>query len=377
MSASLDHTALAFLDLGDAFTKARLAGAVRREQIRFPSIVASRLLAGGEELSRLLLHDDDDVPRPATFDPTAYPRTRSFAGAERFVERVKASPPAKGARFAGRLAAKYGADRRLLGHDASTENLDALVRKVFMLGCAGERCSAEAIFVVDTGAKAGAISAYVSTLPRTTTLELRSYRRSTPRHLELTLQGTIVDAPTCIAAALPERLAPEQSGRVLLLDIGFLRSKLAIVAPSGCEHQAELPGLGTSVLVRRILRDGQDQGLVEDEFAVIEALERTSGDTLSVSDRVFSITAAQSASARFLQEELSLAVERAIVDHFGRHAERCRAAAILGGGARFVGGALARRLQAAGLGLDEVWVAPEPDHLVVEGARSLRLRSVR
>lgn len=360
----------AYVDLGDAFTKAIMRGAVRRKRVRFPSIVATRLLEGGEELAQLLLDHEGDVLRPVGFDPGDFPRTRSFPNARDFVREVRERPPRSGARFAGRLAATYGADRRLLGHDPNADAVEALVHKACMLACRGDRCNVEATFVVDTGAKAAAIGTYAGELPRTTCLQLQSYRREHPRKLELCIRGNIVDAAACAVAALPEPLQPARTGRLLIVDIGFLGSKLAVVSSEACEHQERLEGLGVSAVVRRVLRDGQDQGLVEDEFAVVEALEKSTDGKLTIAGRRFTVAEPYARARRFLEEELARGVERALTAHFARHAEPCRAVAILGGGARVAGSGLAERLQNA-LGVDNIWIAPEPDYLLAEGARRL------
>src|SRR5512143_1973866 len=98
-----------FLDLGDAFTKSIAVGNVRHDRMRFPSVVASRLMSGGSEMTELMLDRRDSIQRPLAFEPELYPRTRSYPRGAELVRRVRECPPASGARFAGRIAAMYGA----------------------------------------------------------------------------------------------------------------------------------------------------------------------------------------------------------------------------------------------------------------------------
>jgi hypothetical protein len=173
---------------------------------------------------------------------------------------------------------------------------------------------------------------------------------------------------------VPAALAVDTVGRLLVIDVGFVRTKLAIVSIEGCEHQEQLPGLGTSTIVHRVLRDGQDQGLWEDEFAVLEALESPQHDSIVVSGRRFRVDRAVSEARRALEEDLLRAAQRTLVDHCGRRGEACRAAAIIGGGSVLGGPGLKRALETASLGLDRIWVSDEPCFLLVEGARRAHLR---
>src|SRR5262245_32797728 len=128
-----------FLDLGDVFTKGLCIGNARRERLRFPSVVAHQLLSGGPEMTKLVFDEQVQLPRPTDFEARRFPRTRSFSGSDAFVREVRGQPPAPGARFAGGIAAVYGADRELLGAQPSLENVDALVRKALLLAVAGAR----------------------------------------------------------------------------------------------------------------------------------------------------------------------------------------------------------------------------------------------
>lgn len=357
-----------FVDLGDAFTKSLSVSPGQSARMRFPSVVASRLLRGGAEMAELLVNRAEALPRPPSFEPALFPRTRSYPRAAAFVQRVRERPPQGSPRFAGRIAATYGADRRLLGYFHGDDMVQALVHKALMLSCAHDDCEVEISFVLDTGAKADAISRYAGAPERRVSLELHSYNARQARRMHVTLRGTVVDAPDCIAAALPDGLTLAEVGTLLVIDIGFLRTKLAILSAVGCEQRDALHDLGSFGLVRQILRDGQDQGLVEDEFAVISALENETEGTLTVAGRRFEVGPVLEGARRALEEELTRAAERAIIESVRRGGAACHAVAIVGGGAALVGSGLSRRIQAAGLGIDRVWVAPEPNFLLVEGA---------
>ncbi len=363
---------LAFMDLGDAFTKCLTLGNVRSPRVRFPSVVATRLVSGGSEMTQLLVDRQRSLPRPASFDPASFPRTRSYQRGPEFVRQVQARPPEPGSRFAGRMAAAYGADRRLLGRYPTEEVVDALVHKAFILSGAETECHVDVVYVLDTGAKAAAIEQYARLPDRSVSVELRSYKNRKPRTLALTLRGTVVDAPDCIAAALPPELRPPRTPRLLVVDIGFFRAKLVVISGDGCEYQIEVDDLGTSDLVRRILRDGQDQGLVEDEFAVIHALENSSGASIDVANRRFAVAVPLAKALAALEEELARVVQKAILDHFGRHGHACRAMAIIGGGAVLAGSGLKARIESAGLGFETIWATPDPNYLLLEGAKRLQ-----
>jgi hypothetical protein len=366
---------LVFLDLGDAFSKALAVGDARRERVRYPSVVASRLLSSGDDMTQLRFDESEPLPRLAEFDPARFPRWRSYPRAESFVERASRSPPGAGARFAGEIAAIYGADRRLLGHDPSQQTIDALVHKALILLCKGERCDAEVVLIVDSGQKARRIQRYAEAPPRSASVELRTVGRKARRQLELRFLTRVVDAADCLAAAAPASLGIAPESPWLAIDIGFLRTKLAIVSAEGCEHQEQLEGVGTSALVGRILRDEQEQGLVEDEFALILALEGAEQGSISVSGRRFSISRPLVSVGRELVDDLTRGAERVIVEHYQRRGEACRAVAILGGGAAWLGEALEQRLTQANLGLARIWASAEPSFLLAEGARKLANRT--
>lgn len=367
---------LVFLDLGDAFSKALAVGPARRERVRFPSVVASRLLSpGDDDMTRLCFDDREPLPRPFEFDPRSFPRARSYPAAETFVGRVARSPPSASARFAGEIAAIYGADRRLLGHDPSPDDVDALVHKALILLCAGERCDAEVVLIVDCGRKADEVARYAAAPIRASTIELRTVGREAARRLRLRIRARLIDAADCIAAAIPAALTADARARLLALDVGYLRTKLTIMSGEGCEAQHELDGLGTSVLVRRILRDCQEQGLVEDEFAVVQALEDAKQGSIVVSGRRFSIAEALASARQELVEDLTRAAERTLLEHYRRIGEPCRGVAILGGGVPWLSKALEQRLGAASLGLSRIWASADPSFLLVDGARAAAARA--
>jgi hypothetical protein len=359
-----------FLDLGDVFTKGLCIGHTRREWLLFPSIVAHELLRGGPEMAKLVLDEHASLPRLSDFDAQKYPRTRSFRGSDDFVRLVQERPPTMGARFAGGIAAVYGADRQLLGMHPTSDNVEALVRKAFLLSVENENAGVEVVFVVDIGPKADTITRYSESGPRRMHLEVHNYRHVTPRALKLELRTRTVDAMACAHAALPSELASE---RVIIIDIGYLRTKFAILSEHGAEHQ-EQADLGVSDCVYRILRDGQDHGLVEDEFAVIVALEKSPPERFEVAGRHFDVRQTLDSACRALQEEVLRAARRIVLAHYRRSAQTCAAAAIIGGGAALVGAALADRLKRE-LGIDASWVSENDPSLLVKGARSISLRA--
>lgn len=356
------------VDLGDAFTKALAAGDVRRERVRFPSVVASRLLRGGSEMTALLLDPGSAVPRMCEVDPTEFPRTRSYAKGAAFVRHVQRTPAVEGARFAGRIAASYGADRRLLGHAPGLDAVDALIHKAVILCAPDGDCEADVTLVVDTGPKAEAAAHYARSSPRAYHVELRSYYRRPPRRLRLEVRARIVDAPACAAAVLPDWLSPARLESVLLVDIGYLRTKLSILSVNGCEHQEVLDSLGTFDMIRRVLRDGEATGLLEDEFAVIDALERTRHGRIEIAGRRFSVEKPLSSARRALEEEVARAAGRTLVAHYQRSGRTCRGVAVFGGGGLWLGEGVRARLDAAGLGIAAVWLCSEPSFFLLSGA---------
>jgi hypothetical protein len=366
MAASL----LLLLDLGDAFTKGLAVSGGATQRFSFPSVVAHRLLDGGEEETSLLLGDRNKLPRPADFDPRKYPRGRSYPRGSAFLHDVREVPRA---RFAGWPATACGADRELLGSHPTAENIDALVHKAFMLSGA-EGGDADVFFVVDAGVKAKAITAYAEASPRAARFREWTIGCPLPRTVELSVHGWVIDAADCIVEALPEEVSLARVGRLLAIDIGYTRTKLAVFSDKGCEHQQQKEGLGVSDCVQRILRDGQEQGLVEDEFAVIKALEQ-SQSTIEVAGRSFDMSRTLESATRGLEEEVANIAQTAIVEDYARRGEMCRAVAVVGGGAAIVGEGLAARLEASDLGLSATWVAEDTRYMLVDGAARLRERA--
>jgi hypothetical protein len=367
------------LDLGDTFAKASAAvahgpsGASGRApaRVRFPSVVATRLLDPSEKGHTLLLDSSEPLFRPVGFDPTAHPRTGSYAGAQEFLEMASSKPAPPRSRFTGRLAAIYGADRRWLGVEPSVENVAALVHKALMLLCPPRCGEAEVVFVVDSGVKAAAVSRYISTLPRFVEFEVRTYQQPKARRLCVQLEGSAIDAPECAVAALPAEVAPGLHRRLLLVDIGHFRTKLAVFSAEGCELQEQLP-IGMADCVRRVLRDGQEFGLVVDEFALIRALEAAREGTITMGKRRFDISVPLHHAWRAVEEELEKSIRRLLFDHYGRRGESCGASVLFGGGAVALGSSLAARLEASQIGIGATWIAPDPSFLLIHGAAQTR-----
>lgn len=337
--------------------------------MRFPSVVAHDLLDEDSAAGRLLLYAEKELPRPSGFDPASHGRLRSYPGKKEELAKARArGHPAAGARFAGRLAVLYGSDRVTLGERGDEDNVDALVHKVLLKTGSGVR-RVEIDYVVDGGPKSASIERYAA-IPRDVEMMRWTFARPEPERLALRVTGRVVDSAACAVAALPAELSLERLGCALVVDIGYVRTKLAVVTPEGCAHQEELDGLGFSDCVRRILRDGQDDGLVADEFAVIWALER-SRRTIDVAGRTYDVQAMLEAARGALVDELGRAVRRVLMAHFGRSAASCRAVAILGGGAVALGEALEAHLRGLELGLETIWVSRDPGFALVEGAQKL------
>ncbi len=353
-----------FLDLGDILTKGIAVRRGRTRRLVFPSVVARRLLDGGAGQADLLLDDQESLLRLADFDPDKYPRTRSYPREEACRDEIQAVPRA---RYAGRLAVALGADRQLLGRHPTEENIDALVHRAFFRSAEGCRI-ADVIFILDVGPKAQAILRYAEASPRSAAFLKWKLRRPRPVLIQLRIRGRVVDAADCAAAALPASVSLQQIRRLLLLDIGYLRTKLAIMSTDGCEHQEQLDGLGVSDCVRRILRDGQEQELIEDEYAVSKALERSQG-TIEVGGRRFAIGAILDGARRGVEEELASAARRAVTGHFGKSSNACRVVAIIGGGAAVIGKGVAARIKEMGLGVDTAWIGRDTRFFLLEGAR--------
>jgi hypothetical protein len=371
-----------WLDLGDAFAKATAEGAPlptgadgpTRARVRFPSVVATRLLDPRAEEHTLLLDPSEPVIRPVDFDPRAHPRTGSYGGAQEFLEMASSRPAPPRSRFAGRLAAIYGADRQWLGIDPSDENVAALVHKALMVLCPPQCTDAEMVLVLDSGAKAAAVSRYVSTLPRVAEFEVRTYRHPEARRLRVRLGGRTIDAPECAVAALPGEVAPDRHRRLLLIDIGHFRTKFSVFSAEGCELQEELP-IGVADCVRRVLRDGPELGLVVDEFALIRALEGSRQDVITLSKRRFDIGAPLRTARRAVEEELEKSLRRLLLEYYGRGGGICNAAVLMGGGAVALGRSFAARLEACQIGVGKTWIAPDPSFFLIQGAERAVKRS--
>jgi hypothetical protein len=355
-----------FLDLGDAFTKAIVTGGARW---RFPSVVAHRLISEPADMADLSLGPSRAVSRPVGFDARNYPRTRSYRGADGFVQRVRTEARIPGARFAGGIAAVYGAGRQTLGDHPAVENVDALVHKALIATSVDDSLLAKLVLVVDIGAKADAILRWAATPRRQFAIDVCNYRGEGSRSLDVSVECEVVDAARCAAIALPTELAPTNGRRTLVIDIGHLRTKIAIVSEEGCELQLELPELGLEGCVRRILRDCQEHGLFEDEYAVMRALEE-GADVIDVAGRRFDVKVPFEHAVSELEQELGRAIRRAVVEHFRSRGDSCHAVAVIGGGAAIAGARLAGRVQ-RDLQLASTWVAKAADFHVVEGARRL------
>jgi hypothetical protein len=358
-----------FLDLGDVLTKGIALSEGRQQRLRFPSVVARQVLNRAEDMTTLLLDRQQGVQRPIDFDADQYPRIRSYPNADMVLTELQSgSHPVSAARFAGWMATAYGADRQLLGRYPSAENIEAIVRKALLL-CAPENTDVvQVVLVVDLGAKADALSTYAHQPPRATRFESWSLLRSRTQRLELTLHTHLIDAAQCAEAALPNELTPPDIGWLLLIDIGYLRTKLAILSPEGCEHQEQVEGLGVSDCVRRVLRDEAQQGLVEDEFALIHALEQSQA-TVQIAGRTFDIGPTLQSAREALEHDLGRAAQRAVLELFQRRGEKCDAVAIVGGGSAMVGAPLAASLKTGDLPVTTAWVATDPSFLLLEGAR--------
>jgi hypothetical protein len=201
-------------------------------------------------------------------------------------------------------------------------------------------------------------------------IEVNNYRRSKRRTLQISMRGRCVDAMDCARAALPPEAAIDRVGRTLVVDIGYLRSKFAVLAKAGCEHQEEVEGLGVSECVYRILRDGQEHGLMEDEFAVVRALEAGSPERLEIAGRVFDVRRIFDSARAVLEAELARVARRIVLEQLERRGETCRALAIIGGGAELVGAGLAERLKNE-LGLHGAWSNAGSGDLLLKGARRI------
>jgi hypothetical protein len=319
-----------YLDLGDAYTKALYVhgGSVRR--LRIPSVVASRM-------------------QPCPGDAEALDRERAFIGATAVLREARSGAhPLRGARLAGCIAAALGADRRGAMEDGTPDGVEALLHRV--LAVARAEGEVEVVWIVDTGVKAQALQRWAGSLPGPRTIRWWSMLARCQTECRLSLRTRVVDAADCAVAALPHAMRPEQVARILVLDIGSMRSRLALVSADGCEHLQEVAmGAGSCVPLRWQNGSGPASGQ--------QAMGRRGGD-------------AEGAGASALEVELDRAVRKMVFGHFERSGNLCKHAAIVGGGAPVIGRALAGTLR-VGAGLSQVWVASEPDFLLVDGARRL------
>lgn len=355
-----------FLDLGDVITKGI---AVKQGQIhRFllPSVVARRLLSGTEKKDNLLLDDKATMIRTGDFDPSKYPRTRSYPREESYLNQIQSVPHA---RFAGRIAVALGADREILGRHQTEENVDALVHK--SLFKVAEGCDrVDIIFILDVGAKANAIASWAKVSPRTVRFYKWKLQNSEPVSIELSANNQVIDAAVCAIGSLPPEFSLQKIKRFLLIDIGYFRTKLALISSEGCEYQEQIDELGVSDCVRQVLRDGQEYGLVEDEYAVIRALEK-SLSTIEVAGRRFDIHRTLESTKRVLEEELEKKVQKTVIEQCGRKGVSCQAVAVVGGGSAIVGEGLVARVKTTNLGLNVSWVAKDTKFFLLEGARKV------
>jgi hypothetical protein len=362
--AALGNKARILLDLGDAFSKALAEGSVKRTRARFPSVLSSTLITGQARQDELLLNAQDPLLRPAEFTARTYPRTRSYAGAEAFVERVGTTAPEK-ARYAGALAAVFGSDRQLLGHTPSEELVEGLVRKAIMLLAADGASQIDLVLLVDPGLKGSVIEQFARRGSRPVHMELRSHRSQAVRVLDVELQPRLVDAPSCAHSALGSRATA--TATTLVVDIGYLRCKLYVLSPLGCERATEIDQLGIRDCVRLLLRDGQAIGLFEDEYAVILALEAHRDGTLEIRRRRFAVGRILGNAAADLSEALARRIEHTVVSLYERRGITCHHVVLAGGGVHLVGKELARRLNGLGLGLVPELVQ-HTDYWLLEGA---------
>jgi len=368
----MDASVLVLLDLGDVLTKGLIVQGSRIRRFRLPSVVAHRLL-NPHAAGALLLDDGRQFPRLADFDPSRFPRARSYPGATEFLGAVREDEhPINSARFVGSLAAVHGSDRSLLGRHPTDDNVDALVHKALML-VPETVDDTEVVFVIDLGAKAETILRYCEKTPRRARLSTWSFVRSSLHRRDVTYRTRVLDAADCALAVLPTELDLAKVGAVLLIDVGYLRTKMALVSTEGCEQQEELTHLGIADCVQRILRDGQELGLIEDEVAVLRAFEQ-GRSKIELAGRAFDVHAAFDSAKASLERELERAAHRVLMDRFARRAEPCRGLAIVGGGASVVGEGLAQRLRQS-FQFDSVWVGRDASFLLVEGARRRLLES--
>jgi hypothetical protein len=366
-----------FLDLGDLFTKGLAVderGRARR--LRFPSAVARTLLgpeppATGDDL---VLAAAGAPLRPLDFDPAQHPRAASYPGGPEFLleARGRLEPDAV---LCGWLAAAYGADRQVLGLRPTSENVALLTHKA-LLAAAPPAGPLIVEFIVDTGVKAQLICQYAASVSGEIGVEGRSLRGAA-RLVRPEVRGQVDDAPECGAAFARQDAALRAADRLLVLDVGYFRTKLAIVSESlGCELQSEHADLGVADCVRRVMRDSQSEGLVGDELAITRALE-SRRDVVELARRRFGITDVVSAAAADLARGVARVVRTELQADYARTGRPCGAAVVMGGGAAHVGERVAALLRAPEVGVKTVRVTPEPSFALVEGARLLWAKGTR
>ncbi|MBI5481360.1 MAG: hypothetical protein HY906_21050 [Deltaproteobacteria bacterium] len=361
-----------YLDLGDLFTKGLFVTAQgRARRLRFPSAVAHTLLRPDAPPTDddLVLGEGEAPLRPEGFEPTAHPRAASYRGGPQFL-REASGRLGGGVALCGWLAAAYGADREVLGQHPTPENVALLTQKALLL-CAPPTAPLELVLLVDSGTKARLIAEHARALTGAVTLAGGSLRRDAPRQLRLQVRAQVADAPSCAAAFAHQDPALAGIDRLVLLDVGYFRTKIAIVTTDlGCELQVEQPDLGLIDCVRRVIRDSQDQGLVGDEYAIVRALELRR-DVVRLAGRSFAVGPVLDAAAIDLAESVARAAKSNVLGHYNRSGRTCQAGFILGGGAAFIGARLAEQLQRAHLSLSTTRVTSEPSFALVEGARHL------
>jgi hypothetical protein len=361
-----------FLDLGDLFTKGLIVdeeGHARR--LRFPSAVARRLLGTEPPTTGddLVLASGGAPLRPLDFDPAEHPRAASYPGGEEFLHEARGRLDGD-AVLCGWLAAAYGADREVLGLKPTVDTVRLLTRKA-LLAAAPPAGPLTVEFIVDTGLKAQLICQYAASVSGEVSVEGRSLRGGAARLVRPEVRGQVDDAPECAAAFARQDAALRAADRVLVLDVGYFRTKLAIVSETlGCELQSEHADLGVVDCVRRVMRDAQSEGLVGDEYALARALE-SRRDVVDLAKRRFGIADVVTGAAADLATGVERVVRAELQADFTRSGRPCPGAIIMGGGAVYVGEAVAKLLKAPAVGVKTVRVTTEPSFALVEGARLL------
>lgn len=356
-----------FLDLGDLFTKGLAVAAGRARRLRFPSAVARTLLRPDSPPTDNDLVLGEGPLRPTGFEAASHPRAESYQGAPQFLREARGRLHGNVA-LCGWLAAAYGADREVLGLSPTAENVALLAQKALLLAAPASG-TVQVVLLVDSGAKASLITEHARALEGQVDLCARCLRHDASRRVRIEVHARVADAPGCAASFVRQDPVLQGVSRLVLLDVGYFRTKLAVVSSDlGCELQSEQPDLGMVDCIRRVLRDSQDQGLVADEYAVVRALE-SQRDFVRLCGRRFDIGAVFASAAADLAQSIARVVRTDLLAHYSRSGRTCQAAAILGGGAAQVGEQLAAALQQEKLGLSTIRVTSEPSFALVEGAR--------